>query len=487
MIAAVVDQASKVDEGVLEGRLEGRLGGMSLPRQIVFLAVWPLAQQVLNYLVGFVDTAVAGRVSVPATNAIAIGGYMQWFMGLMFMAVGTGATALVARSVGAGDRALAERVLGQAVLLALGVGVLVTGMIWATAGPIGWVVGLRAEDGSLGLAETYLRVSSLTACFGAVLFVGGACLAGAGDTRSPFWIMLAVNGVNVALTLWLALEPWTFRWESAGLEVALPGLGWGVAGIAWGTAISWAAGGVLTVAVLLRGTHGLRLCRSCLRLEGGLSRRVLRLGLPNFWERAGQWVGNFAVLAVLGYHAVAGMVEGMQGAHIVAIRIEAMSFLPGLAFATAASTLTGQYLGAGSVAQAKRAAVGCWVMGGGMMGLMGVVFLAVPEWLTRLLTDEPVLIEMASPLVFYAGLIQFFFASYMVLSGAMRGAGDTRTPMVLTNVMTWLVRLPLVLLGAWWFEDKLLGVWAGLLTELFLRGVVFIVWFGRGKWAEVEV
>ncbi len=461
---------------VVEPELSGALAGKSLRWQVLALAGWPLLQQLMGFLVGFVDTAVAGRVSVPATNAIAVAAYMQWFMGLMFGAVGVGGTALVARATGAGNRAGAEAALGQAVRLAVVVGVVVTGVIWVMAEPIGRAAGLSGE--SLALAVMYLRITSLAAVGGSVLMVGGECLSGAGDTRSPFGVMLVVNAINAVLTLWLALPAWTL----GGVDI--PGLGWGVRGIAVGTAAAWAVGGILMLGVLARGTRGLRLHPRYLKADWPLARRELRLGTPNFLERLGQWSGNFGVIAVVGVIAVA---QAEQGAHIIAIRIESLSFLPALAFATAASTLTGQYLGAGSKTRARQAAMVAWAMGAGLMAVMGIAFVTIPRTLCRIMTDQPVLIELAADPVRMCGYVQVFFASSLVLGGAMRGAGDTRTPMLITNVLTWFVRLPLVVLFGWVLGWGLKGVWIGLCIELTVRGITFAALFLRGKWADAVV
>lgn len=472
------------------GELGGSLAGKSLLWQVVALSGWPLMQQVMGFLVGFVDTAVAGRVSVEAANAIAVAAYMQWFMGLMFGAVGVGGTALVARSIGANNRALAERALGQSIRLALAAGVVVTVVVWPLAPYIALAAGLTGE--SLDLSVSYLRIVVVSAVFGSVLMVGGQCLSGAGDTRSPFVVMLVTNVINGILTLWLALPTWGF----AGIEI--PGLGMGVLGIAIGTAAAWLVGGSLMLIVLLRGGLWLRrrpsdgeprgawlqLCPACLRADWPLAWRQLKLGGANFLERLGQWGGNFLVIVIVGIIAVR---EAEQGAHIIAIRIESLSFLSGFAFAIAASTLTGQYLGAGNPEKAKRAAMVAVALAGSLMGLMGLVFIAVPDVLCRIMTDKEVLIELAAPLVRMCGYVQVPFAAALVLGGAMRGAGDTRTPMLLTNVSTLAVRLPLVAAIGWWAGYGLHGVWVGLLIELSFRGVAFIVAFWRGRWAEVEV
>ncbi len=450
--------------------LGGKLAGLSLRRQVFVLAVWPFFQQLLNWLVSAVDTAVAGRLSVEATNAIGVAAYIGWLLGLLTMAVGSGGMALIARAVGGRHRGLANAGLAQALLIAVVWGVLVGAVIYGLAGVIGRAAGLGEE--SLGLAVTYLRIVAVATPMAGILFVGSMSLSGAGDTRSPFWIMLAVNAVNIGLTLGLVAR------------------GFGVAGIATGTAVAWCVGAAITLALLVRPGGVLRLHRHRLRPHKHTIQRIVRVAAPNFVDRFGHWLGNFAVLMIVGYIAVnnlGGDGSALQGAHIVAIRIEAISFLPGMAFGIAAATLAGQYLGAGSEVLARRAVIYCWVVGTTLMTAVGVTFVLLPEAWTRLMTDQPELLSLSPELVRICGFVQIGFGSYLILSEAMRGAGDTRWPMILSNVSTWLVRLPAVYVLGVVFELGLVGAWYALCGELLIRGVLFTARFLHGGWLKVRV
>ena len=106
----------------------------------------------------------------------------------------------------------------------------------------------------------------------------------------------------------------------------------------------------------------------------------------------------------MGFIAVELGAQAFQAAHIVAIRIEALSFLPAMALAAAASTLTRQYLGAGDGAGASARAIACWLGGAGAMTLLGVAFVAVPGVFVRLVTDEPELLQLSPKLVRICGL-----------------------------------------------------------------------------------
>ncbi len=449
--------------------LAGRLAGMSLRRQVFVLALWPFLQQLLNWSVSFVDTAVAGHTTQAATGAIAVGGYLNWFMGMMVMGIGTGGAALIARAIGGGHKRLAHAGIGQSLVLGTGASVVVGIAVILMAHPIAWAAGLRGE--ALWLCKLYLWITAAGLPLAAVLYVSVSCMTAAGDTKSPFFIMLGMNAVNLVATLTFAL-----------------GLGMGVPGIALGTVLGWALGAAAIVTLLLKTRNGLRLHAHRLRPHWHTIQRIWRVAYPTLLDRGGHWLGNMMVIMIVGEIGRRQMqADLIQGAHIIAIRIEAISFLPALAFGAAAGTLTGQYLGAHDQAMARRAARQCWFLGAGLMTALGVVFVAVPELLVRILTDIPELLDRSPPLVRLCGYVQFFFGSALVLQGAMRGAGDTRGPAILSNSLTWGLRLPLAALFGLFLGWGLFGIWVGLCTELFVRGCVFIARYRGNAWLQAKV
>ena len=462
--------------------LSGRLAGLSLRRQIFVLAIWPFLQQLLSWLVSTVDTVVAGyQPTEDAANAIAVGGYINWFMGLMVMGIGAGGAALIARAVGGGHKRLAHAGLGQTLVMGCSIGVLTGLIIIALADLIGSAAGL--EEQALAMASVYLRIVASFIPIAAILFVCVHCLTAAGDTRSPFFVMLFMNAVNLVSTVLLAGVELNINGEPYAI-----GLGWGVAGIAWGTCIGWTVGALLMIRLITKRNSSLRLHPHRLRPHLHTMRRIWRVAYPALLDRGGHWAGNWIVIMIVGLIGARSAIgDSVQGAHIIAIRIESISFLPALAFAAAAGTLTGQYLGAHDPVMARKAARQCWLIGAGIMTALGLVFIAIPEQLVHLYTDKQVFHDTAPQLVRICGFVQFFFGSALVLQGAMRGAGDTRVPAILSNTLTWFVRLPAAFILGYVLDLGLVGIWYALCGELFLRGCVFIARYLRDGWLKVEV
>lgn len=524
--SASVPTRRRAAELTEDGRFRtGRLAGLTMTGAIISLS-WPvLLESFLNSLVGLTDTVLAAGLGVPEADAIAGASYFMWFIGLIIMAIGVGATALIARAVGAGRLASANTTLGQSTLLAITCGLAVAVIVAALANPVAGL--LSMTDRAADAFTTYMLVIAAGVPFASVLFIMSACARGAGDTRRPLYAMAARNIVNMAVSIFLSGVDLTHSTLIDGQAVnhvilANPSpFSLGILGIAIGTV----AGDLVAAAILFRmawsGTWGITLYKRRLKPHWITIKRLARLGWPNFLETGGMWVGNFIIVIMVGGIAASGMTgnsSGVLGSHIIAIRIEAMSFLAGFAMGTAAATLAGQYLGARRPDMAKRAVWKCTAIGTAVMAAFGLAFILFPRQLTGLLSAQPEHLALTPPLLIICGAVQIPFALGLVLRSALRGAGDVKAVMVLTWISTYAIRLPLAFLfsgadlnlfpshashgtaeaityaltihnpmpddfpiqGLW-------GLWIGLCADIFLRGLMFLARFLTGGWMKSKV
>jgi Na+-driven multidrug efflux pump len=376
-------------------------------------------------------------------------------------------------------------------------------MLFITLAPfLAGLLGLTGE--ARDAMVLYLRIVALAAPATAILEVGIACCRGAGDSFRPLLIMAMVNAINLGLSWALAgvdLTRTSIGADGAPLTRTVLGnpfgFNLGVAGIAIGTMVAWYVGAASVLILLADGRTGVRLIGRRLKPHWHTMRRLVAQAIPNFLETLGMWAGNFLVLMMVGWMAS----PGLLGSHIVAIRIEAVSFLPGFAMSIAAATLVGQWLGAGSAKMAEKAAWVCASIASAFMGLMGGVLIIFSKPVTGLFTPQPAHLEMVPTLLVICGIIQVPFAMGMVFRAALRGAGDARVVMWLTWITTWGVRLPLawILSGVdahvfgWTIENPvpwewgLVGLWWALCIELVVRGACFTGRFLQGRWKHKRV
>ncbi|MHC4415169.1 MAG: MATE family efflux transporter [Planctomycetota bacterium] len=469
----------------------GKLAGHSMWAAIWILALPVLLQQTMAACIGLVDTIFAGRlpeaIVVPSLDAISIGSYVTWFVSIAMVGLGIGGQALIARAMGAGNRAESHRALGHAVFMSLLWGGLIGVALWLSAYPLGVICGLTAA--AVDLLVEYVQIIACAMPLAALMLVGSMCLHGAGETTLPSVIAIGVNvvnvfvswvlsGVDISFGAWTLVNPFSFDLH--------------LTGIAMGTASSYLFGAAMILWVLVRGVRDLQLESRELALDRAMSWRIIRVGMPGFLDSMMMWSANLFVLLVIGMIAAAASVdgvprEGLQGAHLIAIRWEAFSFLPGFAMGTAAGALAGQYLGARNPHMAQRAIVACTAIGCVIMGVLGLVFMVGGEFLTAIISSEPIHRVEAPPLLFICGTVQVFFAITMVVRQGLRGVGDTGWTFLITTVSSYGLRLPAAWLLGVHLGLGLTGVWLGLCGEIVIRAGLFSARFFHGGWKRVRV
>lgn len=449
-----------------------------IPRKVLFLALPVVAEQLLHSLVGMTDFWVASHlVSSSDPNAAAVNNaagaavgsvqYVLWLIGMLAGMIGTGATALIARAIGARDRRTANASCGQAVSLALIVGVFMIPAMYFGAPAFANLSELHGDASKL--LVQYLQVLCFVMPFTLLMFACGACLRGAGDTISPAIAMITVDVVNLFLTVGLGFGMF-----------GLPHLGF--KGIAIGTTIAYAVGGLILITILFTRRGFMRLYPRRMVPHWPPLKRILRIGLPSGSESAMQWLANFLVLGSVNF-----LGEAAGTAHAAAIRLESFSFLTGMGFATAAATLVGQSLGMNDPRRARHCAYVAYAMGGGVMTFMGVLFVLFGHQLAWLMSKDPAVIDLTAHCIRTTGFIQSGFAAAMIFGFAMRGAGDTLHVMIINLASIFLVRLAGVLIAVRVMGLGLEAIWYVLCGELMLRGLLMFLRFRFGRWDAVKV
>jgi putative MATE family efflux protein len=455
--------------------LGGRLGGLTLNQQIISLAMWPLLQNLMSVLVGFADRVIAGHVSRAAELGAVIDMmgllmYMGWLMMIMQGAIATGAQALVARAYGARDYVLAERAVGQSIILGVVTGALAGLMLWLLSPTLAGFFGLNASATDYFLA--FIQILVFSAPMSGVVFVLSACLRGAGDTWTPFNAMVAVNVVNAIVSYLFAVP-----------------LGMGIEGIAIGTVIGWAGGlAMMLWKIYPRETQKslLVLHRKWLHWNKEISMRIIRVGIPQLIEILGMWsihAYGLRMIALIGDKD-----EGLIGSHGLAVQIESISFMPGFAIGTAAATLAGQYLGAGSKDLAQRAVRRCWRLALVVMSVMGIGIYFSADFLVNIMSPGGgPQADTAVSLVMIVAFAQPFFATAMVMKMSMRGAGATGTVMFYSFATMFLFRIGLLTFMVRHYGADLKMIWYIFTLDIIIQASVFTWVHYRGKWMNKEV
>ena len=456
-------------------------------RLILTLALPSVVEQLISATVGLTDTIVAGHtgtddhVRAAAAAAVTSMTYLQWFAGLMTSALGVGATAIVARSIGAKKPRIANRIAGTAVTAAFLIGIFVALLFYFAAYPLAWLFGL--QELSADFAAQYLRIMAWTVCLQTAGQIGMACLRGAGDTFRPMLVT-----ISIALVNGVAAPAFCFGW------FGLPALG--IRGNAIGTLLAFAVAGIFTAVFLFSGGAGLKLRVQHLRIIPHQLARISRIGIPSWLESLLLWGGQIAVVMLVMRQVDSATGHPGSGdtiaAHGAVLRIESLAFLPGYGFGIACSALVGQYLGARKPDQAQRTARLALRLTVITMTIAAAPMVFFSHFLLRLLVDSDPVVDLGWIPLILAGLAQPGFALAIVKSSALRGAGETLSPMIAT--MTGMGGRVLIILGlmpiltatghaAW----GLITVWICIFLDLTYRGFFLQQVFRRGNWKHKKV
>ncbi|MEM1204378.1 MAG: MATE family efflux transporter [Acidobacteriota bacterium] len=423
---------------------------------------WPVLVSQLSFTaMGIIDTVMVGRLGVTALAAVGLGHFLSWWILSFFWGLLAGVNTLVAQAVGARRHEDAAVAFWQGVYLSL----LAAGFVMAMVPAVPWLVGLTGASPEVReLTSAYMSVRLLGGASFVIYLVGDNFYRGLGETRVPMWCGVAQALVNCGLNYLLIFG-----------KLGFPALG--VVGAGWGTAIAQLLVGL--------GLHATILARRQTFADYGLLRnwrfepkvflRLTTLSLPIavqvFMEMGGITVFT-AIVARIG--------DAEMAATNAVIQAWSVAFMAGFALSVGATTLVGQSIGAGVPEEGRRAVRRILHIGLGLSAVLGLIYGLFPEALMALFVEADQVDRLrpfARPLFMVVVASLFFDLLFNVLSGALRGAGDTKYPMVVNIGSAWLLFVPAAIVGSlfWGLE----GAWWALFLHVVAMAVV-LEWRFRG-------
>jgi len=440
----------------------------AIRRHVIRLA-WPsIVENMLQSVFGVVLMLMIARLGSASVAGFGAANGLIMVAMSAFFSLSMGSTVLVAHATGAQNRDASRLAAKQSLVLGLIVGLVMTVIGMAFAPHLVAAMGAGPEVVHEGAA--FLRAFALGSVFLVTTFVAGGVLRGAGDARTPMLVTFATLIVSLLLAY-----PLTF-----GLSF-IPKLGLGGAGLA--STIARGLGCVVLVALLARPTSAVSILgRADWRPAIEPLRRLASIGLPSMFEALFR-SGGMLMFTVIVFHLGTAVVAAQQIAQQAAF----LSMMPGFGFSMAATALVGQSLGARNPARADRASWFSTRACLAWMGIMGVVFFFGGPWIMRAFTEDVEIIEHGVAALRVVALAQPGQAIGIVLAGSLRGAGDTRFPMITTAVAMWVVRLPVAWLFGITLGFGLGGVYLGWVGDSVVLAVLTWLRYRTGSWKERNV
>ena len=317
----------------------------------------------------------------------------------------------------------------------------------------------------IALGEDYVQMLTLMLPFVFMKLVFVSALNSAGDTKTPMKVKIGSIILNVILNYLLIFGHFGF-----------PELG--VLGAAVGTVIVNMLEFVIYVILYLKHkTPYIPLWH----YSRSLLSRALKVGIPASFERAltfGSLMLFTVIIAQYGTEALAG--------YQIGLRVEGLAFMPGIGFTIAAMALMGQGLGAKKPEQAREDVLLVLKYTVGFMFFLSFFMIFLPEKIVWLFTDDVQTIEQASLYLRIVGLSQIPLAFNFVLSGALRGAGDSKKTLKINLTSLWFVRIIPAFLLSWYFEN-ILFVYLAMISDTFVKAIWLWSTFNKGEWQKTKV
>jgi MATE family multidrug resistance protein len=436
-------------------------------REISDLAYPVVLTQISTTLMGVVDSAMVGRLG--ATELAAVGFAGVWIFTLYSLLDGaaSGVQTFVSQADGGDDPRSCGAWAWQglyvlapaAILMTLGVALFVRPAL-ALLGP---------SDDMQTAAASYLLARVPGEVGLVIVMVFTSFFRGIGDTKTPLYVTLGANIINLVLDYGLIFG-----------NLGLPA--WGVAGAGTATAIAHWVSAFAIFAAYRRKKLADRYHTQPVRPNVQAIRRFLRTGAPI----GGQWfmgMTSFAVFTTI----VAHMGDTSMAASQAFVMLLSISFMQAVGISIAATTLVGRYVGAEDPEAVARSFRSSIVLGVGLGGLVALLFVTIPIPLLRIFTDETDVLSLGRPLLLIGALFQLFDAVAIISDGALRGAGDTRWPFVIEIALGWGLFLPLAWLLAVTLEGGLTGAWLGGLIHILVLALVLVLRFRSGAWKRIRI
>ncbi len=434
-------------------------------KQIVIFTIPMLIGNIAQQLYNTVDSIIVGKyVGDNALSAVGSAGPILNLLLVLFMGVSMGASIMVAQYFGAKQKEELSHTIGNCIALT-GISVVIV-MVASVIVVRPLLELLKTPTSIIGWCESYLLILFLGSIGSAYYNILSGVLRGLGDAVSPLIYLLVATGLNIVLDL-----------------VFVAKLDMGVSGVAWATIIAQGVSGILCFLRLTKMTDIFDLKWKYLIPSKKYSGSMIRLGLPSGLTQA---IFSMAMVVVQALTNSFG--EAFIAANVIVMRVDGFAMLPNFSFGTAMTTYAGQNIGARDMDRVMKGAKQGTVLAVGTAAVLTGVILLLGKPLMGIFSDTTSLVDLSYQMMCIISVGYIAMAVTQSLSGVMRGAGDTLTPMWISLLTTVAIRVPVAYGLAYITRTPELpngrqeSVFVSLLCSWVLGALLTAFFYLRGKW-----
>lgn len=439
-------------------------------QKIILFTIPMLLGNIAQQLYNTVDSVVVGNyVGDNALAAVGSAGPILNLLIVLFVGISIGASIMVSQYFGARDREALSHTIGNCIVLTILASLFV--MIIGTIVARPMLILLKTPDSILDWCTSYLHI----------LFIGGAGLAfynilsgvlrGLGDSVSALIYLVVASVLNIILDLAFVIN-----------------FGMGVSGVALATSIAQTVSALLCMRKLYTMKDLFDLKLHYIKWNKKYAMNIIRLGVPSGITQA---ILSMSMIVVQSLTNSFG--EMFIAANVIVMRVDGFAMMPNFSFGTALTTYAGQNVGAGAYERVKKGAKQGTILALGVSAIITGTILMVGKPLMGIFTNTPELVELSMQMMRILAVGYIAMAVIQSLSGVMRGAGDTMTPMWVSIFQTLVLRVPLAYGMCFLTRTPELPngrkecIFISMLISWIVGAIITSVFYARGKWAKKGV
>ena len=445
-----------------------------LYRDVILIAMPSLIELVLTQLTSIADQMMVGNLpgyeGIVALTAVGLASQPKFLLMTMIQAMNVGATAVIARFRGRQDREKCNQVFKHAMILNLLMSVVFMAVgLACSEWLISFMGGTGISEEALRLGKEYLDIQLYGFIPLCVTITVTAALRGIGDTKTPMIYNTVANVVNLG-----------FNYVMIYGHFGVPKMG--VAGASWATNIGQTVAFVIAMWVSLGKKKYVYLdLRERFVFNRGLMGDVINIGVPSMVEQLLMRAG-----LIIYTRQVTGLGDTVYATHNVCMSIQSMSFMMGQAFANAATTLMGQSIGKRRYDMSAVYMRRTRDLGIAASFLTAALMVLFNRQIIGMFKNDPQVISMGAPILLLLAASQPFQADQFIVSGGLRGAGDTRFTAVVMAITVLGLRSGLAILLINYAHLGLWGAWIALVIDQCSRTFIMAARYHSGKWKEIS-
>jgi putative MATE family efflux protein len=426
-----------------------------------------MVEQTFVMLLGVCNTMMAGHIGAQAVSAIGMVDSINTLFISFFAALSVGATVVVAQQIGKEQPKQANETAKQAIVSGFILSAIISLLLWIFRVPLINILYGSAEELVKSNAKLYIEFTLLTYPFVAIEQIANGILRGAGDTKTPMYISIFMNVINIILGYILIYGVNSLYIPS-----------FGIMGAAIAIAIARLIGTILILIILFRGSKIIKIRKLYpFKFDMKIQKSIFNIGIPAGMEQVIFNAGKLIVqifIVTMGTAAIAANAIGMSISQIINV--------PGNALCLAATALVGQYVGRNDIKGAKSTLIYLVKFTTVCLVSIGIIFAPIAEWVASLYTNVPEVISLTGLLIRSNSIALLAWAISFVLSSGLKGAGDTRYTMMTAFIGMWIFRIGLGYIIGIVFKVGILGIWIGMYVDWIVRGTLYLLRLRGTKW-----